>query len=234
MQAIIRFIVGGYLMCLLIQSSVATTNLIDNPEQLYELSSLEDGGGRVNDKNMLDTKITVRRTFHNIDELVNRLNAIDGVSVSLYSRSSDVATPVAILMNNGTIRQLLNQSTQKLGYVWCIKNHEIVFKAIHPTTQNAAWSSSNPTMGESMPLWVVNRDDKTLRNTLTKWCKRINWQLVWNVKANYPIDTNWSISGNFESAVNEVLKATVHTDMPLMATMYDSNRVLEIYSLSSK
>ena len=81
-----------------------------------------------------------------------------------------------------------------------------------------------------IPVWKLDPEDKTIRSGMTKWCQKAGWQLVWNVKADYPIDTSWTINAGFESAVNEVLKATQHSEMPLMATMHDSNKVLEIYS----
>ena len=79
-------------------------------------------------------------------------------------------------------------------------------------------------------VWKLEPQDKTIRGGMTKWCQKSGWQLVWNVKADYPIDTSWTINTNFESAINEVLKATQHSEMPLLATMHDSNKVLEIYS----
>lgn len=81
-----------------------------------------------------------------------------------------------------------------------------------------------------IPGWKLDPKNKTIRGGMAKWCKKAGWQLVWNVKADYPIDTSWTLNTSFESAVNEVLKATQHSEMPLMATMHDSNKVLEIYS----
>ena len=148
------------------------------------------------------------------------------------NKSAIKSSPVPILMNNGTIAQLLNQSTKKLDYTWEIKNHVILLSAIHPVTQIVVSPYSTPKT-KVIPLWVISPEDKTLRNSLAKWCKQSGWQLVWNAHANYPVDTSWSINSSFESAVNEVLSATQHSEIPLMAVMYDSNRVLEIYSTAS-
>ncbi|MBP9742323.1 MAG: toxin co-regulated pilus biosynthesis Q family protein [Burkholderiales bacterium] len=203
----------------------AQSNIIEDPKELYDIPLL----GPTYDDEILATKISVRRTFYSIDELSQKLNTIDGITVKILNKSSLKPSPVPILINNGTIVQLLNQSIKKLDYTWEIKNHEIILSAIHPITQIAVSAYSTPKM-KTVPLWVISPEDKTLRNSLIKWCRQSGWQLVWNAHANYAVDTNWSINSSFESAVNEVLSATQYSEIPLMAVMYDSNHVLEIYS----
>ncbi len=205
-------------------------NLLNDPTQIYQSPESQ--------ADVINQSITITRSFNNINELANKINLIDGLSAKVLNETSDNPIPVNVVINNGTIKNLLEKTASKLGYNWVLVGSVINFSAIHPkqkvstqqpiqqnTTTSIYSKISNP-----LPLWELNPRDKTLRDSLNKWCKKSGWQLVWNVKADYPIDTSWTINSSFESAVNEVLKATQHTEMPLMAVMHDSNRVLEIYS----
>ncbi len=198
--------------------SNATDNIIDNPEMLYGLDDSE-----LNSPNILDTKITIKHTFNSINDLINELSSVNNLSAKLVTQSVLNTQPVYIYLDNGTLTDLLNQASPKLGYKWKFQDKVVLFNAISPII-------SKPINIRKDIVWSMMPKDKTLRGTFTKWCNSQSWQLVWNVKADYPIDTDWTISGSFENAVNEVLKATQHTEIPLMALMHDSNHVLEIYS----
>ena len=219
------------------QSAFADDNLINDPELIYITST----------DNYLAQNITINRTFENITALLNKLNSIDGIEAQVKSQTADSIKPVTVNIDNGTIKNLLNKTSTKLGYKWSFINNVIVFNAINPkqvalesqvvktvdkkqTTVISSLDKASYNSNSIPPAWQLNIKDKTVRGSLSKWCKKAGWQLVWNVKADYPIDTAWSISGSFESAVNEVLKATQHSEMPLMAVMHDSNHVLEVYS----
>ena len=198
--------------------SNATGNIIDNPDMLYSLDDSE-----FDNPDILDTKITIKYKFNSINDLINQINSVNNLSAKLVTQSVLKAEPVYIYLDNGTLTDLLNQVSPKLGYKWKFQDKVVLFNAISPITTNTITISNNV-------VWSMTLKDKTLRGAFTKWGKKAGWQLVWNVKADYPIDTAWSISGSFESAVNEVLKATQHSEMPLMAVMHDSNHVLEVYS----
>ncbi len=155
---------------------------------------------------------------------------------------------------NDTIESLLNMINRKTAYTWSYNNNTIIFtankavKVVDSFIINSNESKSesnivdkNDTI-ESTKLannlkerlvpqqWVLDPSDKTIREALNKWSKLANWQLIWNVSADYPIVTRWVINADFENAVNEVLRASSVTNVPLMANMYDNNHVLEIYS----
>ena len=82
--------------------------------------------------------------------------------------------------------------------------------------------------------WVVNVKDKTLRNTMMRWAKQVNYQLEWQVKADFPITSNWTIQGSFESAIAQVLKASRNTDTPIKAKWYSQNNVIVIVPLTNQ
>lgn len=189
-------------------------NVIDNPEMLYTLSLKHNGP--------LSQKITLKRNLVNINDLVVVLNNIPGINAVIKTVSGAKAKRVTLNLNNVTLEELLNDSCKKLEYRWQWQDNSINFYALNPQRPTAVIIKNS--------VWVLNPNDKTLRNALTKWCSTIGWQMVWNVNADYPIVTSWSITGSFESAVNQVLAASQSTNIPLLATMHDENHVLEIYS----
>jgi hypothetical protein len=201
-----------------VTSCYAVDNIIDDPTMLYSVSDT-----------ILDTRITIKRTFYNINDLVSELNSINGLGAKILSQSSVKSVPVYVYVDNGNLVDLLNQTAKKLGYNWSLNNNQILFSASVPVIPQLA--RPNP----PLKTWAITLKDKTLRGALTKWCNMAGWQLVWNVNSDYMINVSWELNGSFESAVNEVLQATKNMEPPLKGIMHDSNKVLEIYSpLNSK
>lgn len=204
----------------------AQGNVIDNPELLY--SAADD------ESSVLKQSITINRTFNSINDLLSILNKIDGIQTKVQNQSADKPQPVKVILNNGTINELLQKACPKLGYSWKLLDGVIIFSALKPQKLVVIGTGTAQKVPEVSvhTEWILDPKFKTLRNALSQWCKKAGWQLVWNVKADYPITTVWNLSGTFEGAVNEVLKASQNTDTPLQAIMHDSNRVLEIYTVA--
>lgn len=179
---------------------------------------------------ILDQIVTVKKSFKDINSVVSRLNML-GLSVTVKN-PNQVELQNILVNSTGTIRDFINTSATKFNYTASITGNSVVFSANTPALPEI--TSVSPvtlaTSGAISQIWTLDPKDKTLRNTLTKWTKKEGWQLVWNVKADYPITTSWNIPGTFEVAINEVLKASQSTDTPLQAVMHDSNHVLEMYS----
>lgn len=203
-------------------------NIIDDPMLLYQAPISKDSA--------LLQKITINRKINNINELVQRLNNLPGIKAIIYNNSKDIPMPVQVNLYNATIIDLLNQTSQKLGYNWNPSESLVIFSAINPVTikqrrpPEVSGKSVTDSKVPAQMTWYLDTTDHTLRGTLTKWCKKAGWQLIWNVRADYPIITDLSITGSFEQAVNAVLKGAQHTELPLAATMYDGAKILEIYS----
>jgi len=211
---------------------LANENIIDDPQLIYSSTKEE---------NILDQKIIVKRKFNNINELASKINQFDGLTAKIKNQSEDKLNAVNVFIENGTVKDLLNKAAYKLGYKWNLINNSIIFTAISPLKEKTLVSENTRAISnidklkhepqiKVEDLWKLDTKDKTLRNALAKWSKLAKWQLVWNSKVDYPITTNWEISGTFENAVNEILRASQETDSPLFANMHDSNKVLEIYS----
>jgi len=215
--------------CLLIPNIGFTDNIIDNPELLYKIPA--------NTNEVLAQKVTINWKFHNFKEFTQSLQQTYGINSKVTSFAAPPSTAIWLNLENDTIEHLLNQASSRFGYKWSYQDNMVVFAALTPLPSSKA-ASKQPSLDKlispdiliTKPSWSLAVKDRTLRNTISKWCKRSGWQLVWNVKADYPITNNWNFNGSFEEVINEVLKASSETDMPLFATMHDSNKVLEIYS----
>lgn len=184
-----------------------------------------------NDSSVVNNSYSVNKVFSSFNQVIATLNKL-GTSTRIVNKEENEPTNINITSKR-TIRDFINIASAKFGYTWAFINNTVIFTPLNPVTKknNSTLITAVPTTAPtSSSMWILQPTDKSLRSVLTKWTKLAGWQLIWNTKADYPIEAAWSISGNFESAVNEVLMATQHTEIPLMAMMYDSNRVLEIYS----
>ncbi len=196
------------------------------------------------DSSIMSNNYSVNKIFSNFSQVIATLNKL-GATTKIINQPENEPTNITI-MSNRTVKDFIDIASIKFGYKWILTNNTVIFTPANPQSKvhkPLSVTSCNPTnpltqtavsspyyATPMVPLWVISTEDKTLRNALTKWCKQSGWQLVWNAKANYPIDSTWRVEGGFESAVNQVLKATQYAEVPLIATMYDSNHVLEIRS----
>lgn len=224
-----RLLIINVMLVMLINSVITNSyadNLIDDPTLLYSLPLPEDSS--------LTQKITVNHKFNSINDFAARLNAITNINAIVKDQSANIPIPVTVVLNNGTILQLLKENSKKFGYSWSLDNAKIIFSALNPrqklNLQSISPNKVNQNVAVEPTVWNLNPKDRMLRNALTKWCKASGWQLIWNINADFPIVSSWHIQGTFENAVNEVLKASQTTNIPLLATMHDENKVLEIYS----
>jgi hypothetical protein len=81
---------------------------------------------------------------------------------------------------------------------------------------------------KAKPTWEVLPADKTLKATLARWAAAEQWQLVWELPVDYPVDARSAVVGSFEEAVSMVAKSMNHADVPMKAIFYAGNRVLRI------
>lgn len=219
MQNMIENAVKSLILLSFLFSFSYAQNVIDSPELLYEIPLVE---------NMpLAQKVTVSWKFNSINDFVNVLQKNYAINSQIVSNAEIPSSMILVYINNGTLAELITQAGNKFGYTWSYKDGVVIFRAIHPLT------ASKNLMRVTQMAWNLAPADKTLRAALSRWCKIANWQLIWNVHADYLITTSWRINGSFETAINEVLKASQETDVPLIAIMHDSNYVLEISSLTT-
>jgi hypothetical protein len=76
--------------------------------------------------------------------------------------------------------------------------------------------------------WDIRTSDKTIRSALSRWAASSGWQLSWELSVDYPVYAQASFSGQFETAVESVVKSLEHTEVPVRAVFYRGNRVLRL------
>jgi hypothetical protein len=76
--------------------------------------------------------------------------------------------------------------------------------------------------------WGLNEQDKTLRLALERWAENAGWRLFWELGVDYPITAGASLSGDFESAVSQVVRSLEQADVPPKAIFYRGNQVLRL------
>lgn len=194
-------------------------NIFDNPELLYQMP--------LGERSILEQKITINWRFASFNEFVTTLQKNYALNSKVVGTTATPTLAVLLYLNSGTLRQLITQASSKFGYNWAYQDGVVIFSAINPiiATKNLSFYRQSS--------WELTPRDKTLKAVLAKWCKLVNWQLVWNVHADYPIATSWTISGYFETAINEILRASQVTDVPLRAIMYEANHVIEVTAANS-
>lgn len=81
---------------------------------------------------------------------------------------------------------------------------------------------------ETPTEWTVELSDRTFRQTLLRWTRIANWQLVWEVDRDFAIDAQVTLNGNFLEALNQAMTSLRDTDYPVQARINPDTRVLRV------
>ncbi len=76
--------------------------------------------------------------------------------------------------------------------------------------------------------WDVYTTDKTLRIALNRWSSISGWQLVWDLDRDFNIEAAATVTGDFKTAVAEVVHSLSQSDYPVRAIFYDKSKTLRI------
>lgn len=81
---------------------------------------------------------------------------------------------------------------------------------------------------EAPSEWTVELSDQTFRQTLLRWTRVANWQLVWEVERDFAIDAQVTLNGNFLDALNQAMTSLRDTDYPVQARINPDTRVVRV------
>lgn len=81
---------------------------------------------------------------------------------------------------------------------------------------------------EAPSEWTVELSDQTFRQTLLRWTRIANWQLVWEVERDFAIDAQVTLNGNFLDALNQAMTSLRDTDYPVQARVNPDTRVVRV------
>lgn len=86
----------------------------------------------------------------------------------------------------------------------------------------------------AIPTWFVSAKDRTIREALKSWSKTANWTFEpehWAVPVDIPITAGAPFSGDFKTAVRQLISTTELGDTPLQPCFY-SNRVVRVVPIN--
>lgn len=81
---------------------------------------------------------------------------------------------------------------------------------------------------EASSEWTVELTDRSFRQTLLRWTRIANWQLVWEVERDFAIDAQVTLNGNFLEALNQAMTSLRDTDYPVQARINPDTRVVRV------
>lgn len=181
-------------------------------------------------------QISLDRTFTNLNDFTTRLQALTLLSIKIVNTPETQQTnPVKIFQQFGTVTDLLNQAAIKFNVTWTFDSNQncILFSHTQPNIENNLTEFTRlqeQSVDKSSRVWIISKSDIDLRTALARWCKEAQWQLDWQVQGRFPIDFDWQVQGDFKHAINQVLKASQQSEIPLLATTFEKNKVLRIVS----
>ncbi|RJF92120.1 hypothetical protein D3871_26105 [Noviherbaspirillum saxi] len=100
--------------------------------------------------------------------------------------------------------------------------------ATQAATQAAQAAQAAEKEAAKAVTWDIRSTDKTIRSALARWAASAGWQLSWELSVDYPVYAQASFPGQFENAVESVVKSLEHTEVPVRAVFYRGNHVLRL------
>lgn len=78
------------------------------------------------------------------------------------------------------------------------------------------------------PTWIISNSDRSLKALFGKWTAAANIRLAWDLPVDFELNAEASIQGDLQLAVNTVLSSLTSAETPVVARLYEGNRVLRI------
>jgi len=72
---------------------------------------------------------------------------------------------------------------------------------------------------------AITPQDVNLRNALDRWLQRQGWQLAWKIDDDLPLEFNATFTGDFDSLLTQVMRATNHMRTPTRICEHTNNVV---------
>jgi hypothetical protein len=79
-----------------------------------------------------------------------------------------------------------------------------------------------PASASSLTL-AITPQDINLRNALDRWLQQQGWQLAWKIDDDLPLEFNATFSGDFDSVLTQLMRATNHMRTPTRICEHTNN-----------
>ncbi|MCC8397248.1 toxin co-regulated pilus biosynthesis Q family protein [Paraburkholderia sp. MMS20-SJTR3] len=70
---------------------------------------------------------------------------------------------------------------------------------------------------------AITPQDINLRNALDRWLQQQGWQLAWKIDDDLPLEFNATFSGDFDSVLTQLMRATNHMRTPTRVCVHTNN-----------
>jgi hypothetical protein len=102
------------------------------------------------------------------------------------------------------------------------------FQAVAPTFTSTAVTpvvlpGAQAAAGSSALTLTITPQDINLRNALDRWLQQQGWQLAWKIDDDLPLEFNATFSGDFDSLLTQVMRATNHMRTPTRVCEHINN-----------
>lgn len=86
-------------------------------------------------------------------------------------------------------------------------------------------NKNNDSVDGIAETWCMTKD-MTLSNNMQKWVSHANWNLQWNSDYDYPIKSDYCISGSFQQAIGTVAKSYMNAQHILRLDVYPKQSMI--------
>ena len=76
--------------------------------------------------------------------------------------------------------------------------------------------------------WTIQTQDKTLYRTMRRWAQEAEYQLLWQVDKDFPIEANVEFNSTLREALEQVMAGVALTDYPIQAVYNPTAKVLRV------
>ncbi|PLZ00052.1 pili assembly chaperone [Burkholderia sp. WAC0059] len=97
-----------------------------------------------------------------------------------------------------------------------------------PLPAAAEAAQAEPAATPAAQAWKIEISDGTIKGVMDRWAQSVGWQFVWDVPIDFPVDATATIHGSFEDALNKVVAALQHSQVPIQVILYKGNKVLRV------
>jgi Toxin co-regulated pilus biosynthesis protein Q len=153
----------------------------------------------------------------------------DGWQLLSGAPSSTVAmaTPPASALGNAPSPYASMPPTLKVA---AEPTQAVATPAVAPASRQASTVAAvvlpEPT-GSSAPgsvlTFAITPQDINLRSALDRWLQQQGWQLAWKIDDDLPLEFNATFSGDFDSVLTQVMRATNHMRTPTRMCEHTNN-----------
>lgn len=98
--------------------------------------------------------------------------------------------------------------------------------------EGAAVPVSSPSLAGATPVFILNQGDLILLD-LKKWAKESGWKVVWQVPEDWTVPNTTTFSGNFQTAVTQVVQALANNGANIHAVFHTENNTVVISGTGS-